>query len=92
MGIFEFVIVLVVVATAGEVIKARVGRPKPTPSSEQGSSRLAETVEQLHQRVLRLEEERDFYRALLEPGDDTPNGGSGGALPSPPSESPDHPA
>jgi hypothetical protein len=89
VGIFEFVIVIVIVATAGEVIKARVGRPAPTPPSDQGSSRLTETVEQLHQRVLRLEEERDFYRALLEPGEDAPKGGSDAALPSPPSESPD---
>ena len=72
MGIFELVIVLVLIATAGEVIKARMGRPSPSVSPAPDTRHLEETVEHLNRRVLRLEEERDFYRALLEPGDDAP--------------------
>ena len=69
MGIFEFVIALVLIATVGEVVKARVSRPAAVPPPPADSKHLEETVEILGQRVLRLEEERDFYRALLEPGE-----------------------
>lgn len=72
MGIFEFVIVLVLIATVGEVVKTRVGRPTGVAPPPQDTRHLEETVEHLSQRVLRLEEERDFYRALLEPGDAPP--------------------
>lgn len=91
MGIFEFVIVLVLIATVGEVIKARVGRPNAVTPPTQDTRHLEETVEHLSQRVLRLEEERDFYRALLEPGDVPPSSGPS-TLPEPPADSADPPA
>ena len=89
MGIFEFVIVLVLVATAGEVIKARVSRPTPVAPPPRDTRHLEETVEHLNQRVLRLEEERDFYRALLEPGTKAPPSGAEPTLAPPPSEGAD---
>ena len=84
MGVFEFVIVLVLVATVGEVIKARVARPAPMAPPPRDTRHLEETVEHLNQRVLRLEEERDFYQALLEPGPEARPPGSEATLPPPP--------
>lgn len=68
MGIFEFVIILVLITTIGEVVKARAGRPVQLPPEHPDDGALESTVEDLNRRLLLLEEERDFYRALLEPG------------------------
>lgn len=69
MGIFEFIVILVLITTIGEVVKARAGRPAPLPPERPEDGALESTVEELNRRLLRLEEERDFYRALLEPGE-----------------------
>lgn len=69
MGIFEFIVVLVLITTIGEVVKARAGRPVQLPPERPDDGALESTVDELNRRLLRLEEERDFYRALLEPGD-----------------------
>lgn len=69
MGIFEFIVILVLITTIGEVVKARAGRPVQLPPERPDDGALESTVEDLNRRLLLLEEERDFYRALLEPGD-----------------------
>lgn len=69
MGIFEFVVILVLITTIGEVVKARAGRPVQLPPERPDDGALERTVEDLNRRLLLLEEERDFYRALLEPGE-----------------------
>lgn len=73
LGVFEFIIILVLISTAGKVLSQRSRRIEP----RQESPRLApgevesirEAVEDLNGRVVRLEEERDFYKALLESPD-----------------------
>ncbi|MEJ2206937.1 MAG: hypothetical protein P8170_22855 [Gemmatimonadota bacterium] len=94
MGVFEFIIALVVISTIGKVLTERLPRgkpqaqPSPLPPGE--VERIHEALEDLNGRLLRIEEERDFYRELLEsperrreglppgPGHD-PSGGEAGA-------------
>lgn len=70
MGVFEFIIVLVTVSTIGKVITDRNEtrallknrRPEPNPDLQA----LIDTVEDMNTRLARVEEEREFYKRLLE--------------------------
>ncbi len=71
MGVFEFVITLVIISTVGRIIAVR-RRPLPLPGDSfqldaEELHRVRDTISDLSGRVERLEEERDFYRDLLEP-------------------------
>jgi len=71
MGIFEFIIVLVFISTVGKIIAGR-RRPLRLPGESfqvdtEELRRIGDTITQLSSRVERLEEERDFYKDLLEP-------------------------
>ncbi len=73
MGVFEFIIVLVLISTVGKVLSQRLPRERPRagppqlgPGEVEG---IREALEELSGRVIRLEEERDFYRQLLESPD-----------------------
>ena len=84
MGVFEFVIVLVLISTVGRIITRRRGAPLPHESFQLDAEelhRVRDTIADLSTRMERLEEERDFYKDLLEP----PRGS--GMLPPPESES-----
>ena len=70
MGVFEFIIVLVLISTAGKVVSRRFPREEPTgvppqlgPGEIEG---IRGTIDDLNDRVVRLEEERDFYKELLD--------------------------
>jgi len=70
LGVFEFVLVLVLITTVGKVASQRMARDRardglPGPSARDLES-LREGLEELKGRVVRLEEERDFYKALLD--------------------------
>ena len=74
MGVFEFVIVLVLISTVGKVLSGRTSRhelkqqaPKPVGSAE--ADMLREMMDELNGRLTLLEEERDFYKDLLEAPD-----------------------
>lgn len=70
MGVFEFIIVLVTVTTIGKVVTdrqelaalAKNRQAEPGPDYQA----LVETVDDMNTRLARVEEERDFYRKLLE--------------------------
>jgi hypothetical protein len=84
VGVFEFVIVLVLISTVGRIITRRRGGPLPRESFQLDAEelhRVRDTIADLSTRMERLEEERDFYKDLLEP----PRGS--GMLPPPESES-----
>lgn len=67
IGVFEFIIALVLISTLGKVLAARTERPRiEDPRRPEEMDRLNEAVSDLHGRLSKLEEERDFYRALLE--------------------------
>lgn len=71
VGVFEFVLVLVLISTIGKVLSDRSARPPlPTHHAERlppgEIEGLREAVDDLSQRLHRLEEERDFYKELLE--------------------------
>lgn len=84
IGVFEFILLIILISTIGKVLTARSGRPKPLPgASPDDIDRLHEAVSDLHTRMTKLEEERDFYRAFLE----SPNRAS---LPEPPEEGGEH--
>ncbi len=75
MGPFEFVIAILVLRTVAKIIERR-RRPAQLPGeSVQVDSeelhRIGDTITDLSGRVERLEEERDFYRDLLEPPSDS---------------------
>jgi len=69
VGVFEFVVVLVLISTIGKVFTRRQERPKLADESPRREAilQLNDAVTELSTRVEKLEEERDFYRALLEP-------------------------
>ena len=75
MGPFEFVIALVLIATVGGIIeRRRRSAPLPGESFQVDSEelrRIGDTITDLSGRVERLEEERDFYKDLLEPPSDS---------------------
>ena len=70
MGVFEFVIVLVLISTVGKVARDR----RESRAMDKGASQIGEgafeglrdTVDEMNTRLQRIEEERDFYRELLE--------------------------
>ena len=71
MGLFEFIITLVLISTAGRIIASR-RRPLPLPGESfkldaEELHRVRDTITDLSGRVEMLEEERDFYKDLLEP-------------------------
>jgi hypothetical protein len=70
VGVFEFIIVLVIISTAGKVVGQRFSRESPRADSPQIGTgeidQIRETIDDLSGRVVRLEEERDFYKELLE--------------------------
>jgi hypothetical protein len=70
MGVFEFIIALVLITTIGKVLSERRAAPRIQPPASPPRSaeivHLRESVTQLSARLERLEEERDFYRQLLE--------------------------
>lgn len=70
MGVFEFVLLIVLITTIGKVVEARSDRTKggkTLPPASADVQHLEEMLGDLNGRLTRLEEERDFYRALLEP-------------------------
>jgi hypothetical protein len=71
IGVFEFIILLVLISTVGKIFTARNERPvlPPAPPRTDELLQLNDAMGELHARVERLEEERDFYRALLEAPD-----------------------
>lgn len=68
IGVFEFIILLVLISTAGKVLTSWRDRPQGLPKGmrQEDVDRLQEAVSDLNTRLGKLEEERDFYRALLE--------------------------
>ena len=85
MGIFEFILLMVLISTVGKVLARRGHRvppPAEPPRLPPGElERVREALDDLGERLGRLEEERDFYRELLEhPGRKRglPSAGSGG--------------
>jgi hypothetical protein len=73
LGVFEFVILLVLISTAGKVLSRRSPR-REVPGNSPGMSlgeleRIRDSMDDLSVRVERLEEERDFYRDLLDAPD-----------------------
>ncbi len=71
MGVFEFIIALVLISSVGRIM-ARRRRPLPLPGESfrvdtEELRRIGDTISDLSGRVERLEEERDFYKDLLEP-------------------------
>lgn len=69
MGVFEFVVVLVLISTVGKAFTRRQERPRLPDESPRREAmlQLNDAVSELSARVEKLEEERDFYRALLDP-------------------------
>lgn len=68
MGVFEFILLIVLISTVGKVLEARGDRMAKTalpPAPD--VQHLEEVMGEMSSRLARLEEERDFYRALLEP-------------------------
>ena len=70
LGVFEFVIVLVVVTTIGKVVSEAIGRRQLPPGDGTASypqvESLRDEIADLGARLHRLEEERDFYKDLLD--------------------------
>ena len=70
MGVFAFIITLVLISTAAKIIERRRRPTLPGESVQVDTEelhRIAETITDLSGRMERLEEERDFYKDLLEP-------------------------
>ena len=71
MGVFEFVITLVLISSVAKIIDSRRRAPPLPGESFQTDTeelhRVRDTISDLSTRVERLEEERDFYKDLLEP-------------------------
>jgi len=67
IGVFEFILLLVLITTIGKVLTSRSPRPAIRGGMRpEELERLNEAMSELHTRLTKLEEERDFYRALLE--------------------------
>ena len=64
------VVLIVLISTIGKVVShrsPRVERPAKAPQLEKGEAAgMRETLDNLSGRVVRLEEERDFYKELLD--------------------------
>ena len=75
MGLPEFIIALVLISAAAKIIE-RKRRSAPLPGESiqvdvEELRRISDTITDLSGRVERLEEERDFYKDLLEPPSDS---------------------
>ena len=71
MGVFDFVLLLVIITTVGRIVERRLPRARRGESLQVDTDelhRIRETMSDLGARLERLEEERDFYKDLLEPG------------------------
>ena len=70
MGVFEFVIAMVLISTVGKVISQRHAnrqRQDDVPRINPGEvENLRDAMDDLSGRLQRLEEERDFYKDLLD--------------------------
>lgn len=78
MSVFAFVVVLVVVSTIGKVateFAANQRLPPGVTASSEDVEMLRDAVADMSTRLHKLEEERDFYRQLLEAPDDPPTRG-----------------
>jgi hypothetical protein len=72
MGVFEFIVLMVLISTIGKVLMTRSERPAIRDGMRPDDVNLLnEAMSDMNTRLAKLEEERDFYRALLEPP--TPN-------------------
>lgn len=72
MGVFEFVLLIVLITTIGKVLEARSERaPKTSLPASPDVRHLEEMLGDMTSRLARLEEERDFYRALLDPPEES---------------------
>jgi hypothetical protein len=84
LGVFEFVIVLVLISTVGKLVSNRQDDRTLAKGPAQGSSKEIEglrgAVDDMSMRLQLLEEERDFYRNLLE----APKPSRGLSAPNPP--------
>ena len=70
MGIFELILGIVIITTAGRIVERRLSRTRRGESLQVGTEelhRIRESLGDLSGRLERLEEERDFYKDLLEP-------------------------
>ena len=70
MGIFEFILLIVIISTLGKVLAGRGNRVPPPPSQPSlppgELDAVRQAMDDLSERLARLEEERDFYVQLLE--------------------------
>ncbi len=70
MGVFEFIIALVLISTLGKALsRRRPRRELPGASPEGGRAEIEhirDTLDDVTGRLGRLEEERDFYKDLLD--------------------------
>ena len=77
MGVFEFVIALVFISTLGRILSRRAPRRPPQaelpPADRAELEGIRDSMHDLSGRLQRIEEERDFYKDLLE----APKGRSG---------------
>ena len=70
MGVFEMIVFIVLISTIGKVVSER--RPKLPPQDDGPrlgpgeADSIVQALDELNSRVGRLEEERDFYKELLE--------------------------
>ncbi len=73
MGVFEFIVALVLISTVGKAVSSRTPSEKPGSGPAQlppaEVDRIRESLHELSGRVGRLEEERDFYKQLLDAPD-----------------------
>ena len=74
IGVFEFIVLVVLISTIGKVLTGRQGRPSlpEAPHRPEEILQLNDAITELNARLEKLEEERDFYRALLEPPNNAP--------------------
>ena len=70
MGVFAFIVMIVLISTIGKVLtqpRGQIHMQHPSPQLPPGEvDRIQETMHHLSERVARLEEERDFYKDLLD--------------------------
>jgi hypothetical protein len=68
IGVFEFIVLIVLISTIGKVLMARGDRHAlpESPRRPEEILQLNDAVSELNARLQKLEDERDFYRALLE--------------------------
>jgi hypothetical protein len=70
MGLFPFIILLVLISTVGKILsdrQSRVPPPDQRPQIGPGEiTELREAMDSLSSRLHQIEEERDFYKQLLD--------------------------